>query len=84
MDAPPYPLPYEWGNAYYAFTYGPARHIIVCAYSDMSPGSTQHTWLENELASIDRERTPWVLLTIHVPLYNTFALHHHDLSGWTF
>jgi hypothetical protein len=44
----------------------------------MSPGSKQHTWLENELASVDRERTPWVFLTIHVPLYNTFAVHHHD------
>ncbi len=78
MDAPPYPLPYEWGNAYYAFTYGPARHIIVNCYSDMSPGSTQYTWLVKELSSVDRTRTPWVLFTLHVPIYNTFALHHHD------
>jgi len=78
MDAPPYPLPYEWGNSYYAFTYGPARHVIVNAYADMSPGSTQYEWLENELASIDREKTPWVLLTMHPPIYNTFSLHHHD------
>jgi acid phosphatase type 7 len=78
MDAPYYPLPYEWGNAYYAFTYGPARHIVVNAYSDMSPESTQYIWFENELASVDRAQTPWVLFTIHVPFYNTFALHHHD------
>ena len=78
MDAPPYPLPYEFGNSYYAFTYGPARHVVVNAYSDMSPGSTQYEWLKEELASIDRERTPWVLLTMHPPIYNTFALHHHD------
>jgi len=78
MDAPPYPLPYEWGNAYYAFTYGPARHVIVNAYSDMSPGSPQYEWLKAELASIDRQKTPWVLLTMHPPIYNTFSLHHHD------
>jgi len=78
MDAPPYPLPYEWGNSYYAFTYGPARHVIVNAYSDMTPGSTQYEWLVAELASVDREKTPWVLLTMHPPIYNTFALHHHD------
>lgn len=78
MDAPPYPLPYEWGNSYYAFTYGPARHVFVNAYSDMSPNSTQYKWLEDELASIDRQKTPWVLLTMHPPIYNTFALHHHD------
>lgn len=78
MDAPPYPLPYEWGNAYYAFTYGPARHIIVNCYADMTPGSTQYTWLEQELAQVDRGRTPWVLFTLHVPIYNTFSVHHHD------
>lgn len=78
MDSPFYPLPYEWGNGYYAFTYGPSRHVIVNAYSDMSPGSTQYDWLDRELASVDRSRTPWVLLTIHVPLYNTFSVHHHD------
>eukprot|EP00531_Pseudo-nitzschia_arenysensis_P014163 CAMPEP_0116144912 /NCGR_PEP_ID=MMETSP0329-20121206/16284_1 /TAXON_ID=697910 /ORGANISM="Pseudo-nitzschia arenysensis, Strain B593" /LENGTH=651 /DNA_ID=CAMNT_0003640425 /DNA_START=184 /DNA_END=2139 /DNA_ORIENTATION=- len=78
MDAPPYPLPYEWGNSYYSFTYGPTRHIIVNAYADMSPESPQYEWLKAELASIDRTKTPWVLLTMHPPIYNTFALHHHD------
>lgn len=78
MDAPPYPLPYEWGNSYYAYTYGPTRHIVVNAYADMSPGSTQYEWITDELVSIDRTRTPWVLLIMHPPIYNTFALHHHD------
>merc|ERR1712113_1174061 len=78
MDAPPYPLPYEWGNSYYAFTYGPARHVVVNAYADMSPGSPQYEWLKAELASIDRQKTPWVLLTMHPPIYNTFSLHHKD------
>mmetsp|Transcript_49342 Transcript_49342/g.56919 ORF Transcript_49342/g.56919 Transcript_49342/m.56919 type:complete len:694 (+) Transcript_49342:93-2174(+) len=78
MDTPPYPLPYEWGNSYYAFTYGPTRHVVVNAYSDLSPGSTQYEWIKEELASIDRKRTPWILLTLHPPIYNTFSLHHKD------
>jgi hypothetical protein len=32
MDAARYPLPYEWGNAYYSFVYGPAIHIVLSAY----------------------------------------------------
>ena len=80
MDAPPYPLPYEWGNAYYTFEYGPALHVVVSAYSNMDPGSTQYTWLVEQLEAVDRTITPWVLLTIHVPIYNTFALHKHDLQ----
>lgn len=80
MDAPPYPLPYEWGNAYYSFTYGPARHIIINVYSDIDPGSVQYNWIVEELESVDRSETGWVLVTLHVPIYNTFDLHHHDLQ----
>jgi len=80
MDAPPYPLPYEWGNAYYSFDYGPAKHIIVSAYSSMEPDSEQYQWLVDTMEAVDRSTTPWVLVTIHVPIYNTFALHKHDLQ----
>ncbi len=80
MDAPPYPLPYEWGNAYYSFSYGMAKIIMISAYSSMEPGSTQYTWIQDELQTVDRSKTPWVIAVIHVPLYNTFSLHHHDLQ----
>jgi len=80
MDAPPYPLPYEWGNAYYVFDYGPAKHIVLSAYSAMEPGSPQYEWFKAELENADRSVTPWVLVTIHTPIYNTFALHAHDLQ----
>ena len=78
MEHPPYPLPYEWGNAYYSFVYGPAKHIIVNAYSSMEPDSQQYAWFLQELETVDRTKTPWVLVTIHVPLYNTFSLHLTD------
>ena len=78
MDNPPYPMPYEWGNAYYAFTYGISRHIFLNAYSSMEPDSTQYQWLLKEFQSVDREHTPWLLVTIHVPIYNTFDVHHRD------
>jgi hypothetical protein len=78
LDAPPYPLPYDWGNAYYSFVYGPAKHIVVSAYSAMEPDSAQYKWLVEELESVDRKVTPWVLVSIHTPLYNTFHNHKHD------
>jgi predicted phosphodiesterase len=75
---PPYPLPYEYGNAYYAYTHGPARMVMLNAYSSMEPDSMQYKWLQDELKSVDRSITPWLLVTIHVPLYNTFAAHQQD------
>lgn len=78
MDAPPYPLPYEWGNAYYSYSYGPARFVMISAYSSMEPNSTQYKWIAEELSSVDRSTTPWLIAVLHTPLYNTFGLHHHD------
>ena len=78
MDAPPYPLPYEWGNGYYSFDYGPAKHIVINPYASMEPDSPQYKWFADVLESVDRSDTPWVLVTIHVPIYNTFSLHKHD------
>lgn len=80
MDAPPYPLPYEWGNAYYSFSYGMAKVIMINAYASMEPNSTQYNWIQQELRTVDRDTTPWVIAVIHTPLYNTFSLHHHDLQ----
>ena len=81
MDRPPYPLPYEWGNAYYAYTYGPARILMINAYSSMERNSTQYNWIVSELEQIDRSITPWVLAVLHTPLYNTFSLHQHDYQS---
>ena len=78
MDQPPYPLPYEYGNAYYSFVYGAAHIFMLSSYSAMEPGSKQHTWFEKELGSVNRERTPWVIVTLHTPLYSTFSLHRKD------
>jgi hypothetical protein len=78
MDKPPYPLTYEYGNAYYDFIYGPAHHIVVSSYSDMDEGSIQYEWLLDTLKSVDRKLTPWVFVTMHVPIYNTFNNHQND------
>jgi hypothetical protein len=80
MTELPYPLPYDWGNAYYSFDYGPAKHIIVSAYSSMEPDSPQYQWIVQQLESVDRKQTPWVLVTIHVPIYDTFKAHRNDVQ----
>lgn len=80
MSTIPYPLPYEYGNAYYDFVYGMAHVFVVSAYSNMDPGSLQYTWLVESLASVDRERTPWLIVMLHTPVYNTFSIHQHDVQ----
>lgn len=78
MDRPPYPLPYEFGNAYYAFKYGPAHWIVLSSYSAIETGSKQYEWFVRELERVDRNVTPWLLVMFHTPLYNTFSVHQKD------
>jgi len=80
MDSPPYPLDYEYGNAYYAFQFGKTHQIYLNSYSSLDPGSKQYEWLLTELESVNRRVTPWLLLTYHVPIYNTFEVHQKDLQ----
>jgi hypothetical protein len=78
MDRPPYPLNYEYGNAYYAFSYGRTHLIFLNSYSSLEPGSKQYDWFVQELENVNRKNTPWLFVTYHVPIYNTFEVHQKD------
>jgi hypothetical protein len=54
---------------WHSYTYGPIRFIVVSTEHDFSPGSPQLLWLANELAAIDRQATPWVIVYGHRPTY---------------
>ena len=69
---------YEYGNSYYAFTQGLTRVIVLNSYASISPESKQYHWLQHQLSNIQREKTPWILVMVHVPLYNTFSAHQHE------
>lgn len=72
-------LPYEYGNAYYSFIFGPSKHIVLSSYSSFLPGSIQHDWLLSELERIDRSITPWIIVMLHCPLYSTFHDHKREI-----
>jgi hypothetical protein len=74
----PYPLPYDYGNAFYSFRQGPTHHIVLNSFGNFQPGSAQHSWFVDELNAVDRDATPWLTVTLHCPLYNTFRWHRRD------
>ena len=45
--------------------------IMMSTEHDMGKGSKQYTWLENDLKSVDRSKTPWVILGGHRPMYTS-------------
>jgi len=72
-------IPYEYGNAYYSFTFGPSKHIVLSSFSFFREGSLQYDWLLSELKSVDRSVTPWLIVMLHCPLYTTFKTHRREI-----
>lgn len=75
-----YRLPYDYGNSFYSYTTGMLQNIVLNAFADFEPESNQYRWLLTELESVDRHQTPWVMISVHCPIYNTFSTHQHDLQ----
>lgn len=56
---------------YYSFSYGPVHFAMLDSESDFLPNSTQHNWLKRDLALVDRDTTPFVIVTSHRPMYDS-------------
>jgi len=54
---------------WYAFTYELVYFVMLSSEHDYRKGSPQHSWLVKTLKSVDREVTPWLVVTFHRPMY---------------
>lgn len=62
---------YNFGNAFYSFNSGYVHIISLNSYSRSDLYSKQYKWLEKDLKKINREKTPWVFVIMHVPWYSS-------------
>ena len=80
-----YPNQHETSNSasflYHSLDAGMAHVVCLCSYLDFLPGSLQYTWLMQDLAAVDRTKTPWVIAMFHTPWYTSNA--HHPMSEGT-
>lgn len=66
------------GPLYYSYEVGPAHVIVLASFFVYSSGSAQYNWLQADLAKVDRTKTPWLLVIIHAPWYNSNSAHQGD------
>jgi hypothetical protein len=59
------------GIFWYSFNTAGVHVIMMSSEHDPSPGTALGTWLLADLAAVDRSVTPWLVLAIHRPLYET-------------
>ncbi|ETP45786.1 hypothetical protein F442_07863 [Phytophthora nicotianae P10297] len=62
-------------NLYYGFRVGLVHFIIVTPYVDSTPTSLQYEWVQQEFQRVDRSATPWLVVIMHGPWYNSNTAH---------
>ena len=70
------------GPFFYSWESGNAHFISLNSYMPFNDTSDQYKWLEADLKSIDRERTPWVFAGTHAPWYNSNKHHQNEPEEW--
>lgn len=55
--------------------------IMLSSEHNMTAGSSQYIWFENDLRNVDRSRTPWIVVEMHRPLYNSEKYWNQDIVG---
>ena len=65
---------------YWSVDAGPAHVVALNSYDNfLEDGDRlQRAWLAKDLARVDRSRTPWVVVMMHAPFYNSNGAHHDE------
>ncbi|KAL7615513.1 hypothetical protein Lser_V15G01916 [Lactuca serriola] len=75
-------MPYEesgsTSNLYYSFEVSKVHIIMLNSYIEFDHGSIQYRWLESDLKKVNRSKTPWLIVVVHAPWYNSYTAHHDE------
>jgi len=54
---------------WYSFEYGCIHFLLMSTEHNYQPGSVQYQFIENDLKTVDRHKTPWLIMSGHRPMY---------------
>ncbi|XP_057534794.1 purple acid phosphatase 15 [Amaranthus tricolor] len=63
---------------YYSFNAGGIHFVMLGAYIAYNESADQYKWLEKDLAKVDRDITPWLVVAWHPPWYSTYKAHYRE------
>nr|GLL48823.1 Purple acid phosphatase 1 [Ipomoea trifida] len=77
-----YPTPHEASGSgdplWYAIKRASAHIIVLSSYSGFVKYSPQYKWFTSELEKVNRSETPWLIVLVHAPLYNSYEAHYME------
>jgi hypothetical protein len=69
---------YNFGNSFFSFNNGLVHAVYLNPYTNSLPTSDQFNWLQNDLESVNRNITPWLIVVMHCPWYSSNINHYND------
>ncbi|XP_010489216.1 PREDICTED: purple acid phosphatase 10 [Camelina sativa] len=63
---------------WYSIKRGPAYIIVLASYSAYGKYTPQYQWLEEEFPKVNRSETPWLIVLMHSPWYNSYDYHYME------
>jgi Calcineurin-like phosphoesterase len=69
-------MEYNYGNSFFSFEVGMAHIIYLNPYSPSNATSPQYQFLLSDLSRVNRKLTPWVIVVMHCPWYNSNRVHY--------
>ncbi|XP_074557303.1 purple acid phosphatase 2-like isoform X1 [Curcuma longa] len=77
-----YHVPYKASGStapfWYSIKRGSAYIIVLASYSAFGKYTPQYRWLEEELPKVNRSETPWLIVLLHSPWYNSYNYHYME------
>jgi hypothetical protein len=74
-----YHTPYKASGStsplWYSIKRASAHIIVLSSYSAYGKYTPQYRWLEEELPKVNRTETPWLIVLLHSPWYNSYNYH---------
>ncbi|KAL6496455.1 hypothetical protein OROGR_029713 [Orobanche gracilis] len=80
-----YHVPFKASNStsplWYSIKRASAHIIVLSSYSAYGKYTPQYKWIEEELPKVNRSETPWLIVLVHSPWYNSY--NYHFMEGET-
>ncbi|XP_047948586.1 bifunctional purple acid phosphatase 26-like isoform X2 [Salvia hispanica] len=80
-----YPTPHHTSGSsnplWYAVRRASAHIIVLSTYSPFVKYTPQWLWLKEEFERVDRVKTPWLIVLMHAPMYNSYNSHFMEGEG---
>ena len=66
---------YNYGNSFYSFEAGLVHFIFLNPYTPSHNTSKQYQFVIDDLLSVNRVKTPWIVVLTHCPFYSSNIAH---------